>query len=135
MSKLSQAIKNYLTENNIGLEDIKDELKTIDIDLVGEMLNDKENTYVIKKSGSVEKFVKEKIERSIKNAAGENKYDLNTSDLAIIVGDVIKALDSDPRKVYKTSEIKNYIKDALIKEGYSQVYKSFISYIKEDWWI
>lgn len=132
MSKLSQAIKNYLTENNIGLEDIKDELKTIDIDLVGEMLNDKENTYVIKKSGSVEKFVKEKIERSIKNAAGENKYDLNSSDLAIIVGDVINALDSDPRKVYKTSEIKNYIKDALIKEGYSQVYKSFISYIKED---
>ncbi|WP_130819467.1 ATP cone domain-containing protein [Anaerococcus vaginimassiliensis] len=132
MSKLSQTIKNYLEENNIGLEDIKDELKTIDIDLVGEMLKDKENTYVIKKSGSVEKFSKEKIERSIKNAAGDNKYDLNTSDLAIIVGDVIKALDSDPRKVYKTSEIKNYIKDALIKEGYSQVYKSFISYIKED---
>lgn len=132
MSKLSQAIKNYLTENNIGLEDIKDDLKTIDTDLVGEMLGDKDSTYVIKKSGSVEKFVKEKIERSIKNAAGENKYDLNTSDLAIIVGDVINALDSDPRKVYKTSEIKNYIKDALIKEGYSQVYKSFISYIKED---
>lgn len=132
MSKLSQAIKNYLEENNIGLEDIKDELKTIDTDLVGEMLKDKENTYVIKKSGSVEKFAKEKIERSIKNAAGDNKYDLNSSDLAIIVGDVIKALDSDPRKVYKTSEIKNYIKDALIKEGYSQVYKSFISYIKED---
>ena len=132
MSKSSQTIKNYLEENNIGLEDIKDELKTIDTDLVGEMLKDKENTYVIKKSGSVEKFAKEKIERSIKNAAGDNKYDLNTSDLAIIVGDVIKALDSDPRKVYKTSEIKNYIKDALIKEGYSQVYKSFISYIKED---
>lgn len=132
MSKLSQTIKNYLEENNIGLEDIKDELKTIDTDLVGEMLKDKENTYVIKKSGSVEKFAKEKIERSIKNAAGDNKYDLNSSDLAIIVGDVIKALDSDPRKVYKTSEIKNYIKDALIKEGYSQVYKSFISYIKED---
>lgn len=132
MSKLSQAIKNYLEENNIGLEDIKDELKTIDTDLVGEMLKDKKNTYVIKKSGSVEKFAKEKIERSIKNAAGDNKYDLNSSDLAIIVGDVIKALDSDPRKVYKTSEIKNYIKDALIKEGYSQVYKSFISYIKED---
>lgn len=132
MSKLSQTIKNYLEENNIGLEDIKDELKTIDTDLVGELLKDKENTYVIKKSGSVEKFAKEKIERSIKNAAGDNKYDLNTSDLAIIVGDVIKALDSDPRKVYKTSEIKNFIKDALIKEGYSQVYKSFISYIKED---
>lgn len=132
MGKLSQTIKNYLEENNIGLEDIKDELKTIDTDLVGELLKDKENTYVIKKSGSVEKFAREKIERSIKNAAGENKYDLNTSDLAIIVGDVIKALDSDPRKVYKTSEIKNYIKDALIKEGYSQVYKSFISYIKED---
>lgn len=132
MSKLSQTIKNYLDENNIGLEDIKDELKTIDTDLVGELLKDKENTYVIKKSGSVEKFAREKIERSIKNAAGDNKYDLNSSDLAIIVGDVIKALDSDPRKVYKTSEIKNYIKDALIKEGYSQVYKSFISYIKED---
>ncbi|MDU5149116.1 ATP cone domain-containing protein [uncultured Anaerococcus sp.] len=132
MSKLSQTIKNYLEENNIGLEDIKDELKTIDTDLVGELLKDKENTYVIKKSGSVEKFAREKIERSIKNAAGDNKYDLNSSDLAIIVGDVIKALDSDPRKVYKTSEIKNYIKDALIKEGYSQVYKSFISYIKED---
>lgn len=132
MSKLSQTIKNYLEENNIGLDEIKDDLKTIDTDLVGELLKDKENTYVIKKSGSVEKFAREKIERSIKNAAGDNKYDLNSSDLAIIVGDVIKALDSDPRKVYKTSEIKNYIKDALIKEGYSQVYKSFISYIKED---
>ena len=41
-------------------------------------------------------------------------------------------LNSDPRKVYKTSEIKNYIKDSLLKEGYSKLYNSFISYIKED---
>ena len=132
MTKLSTEIKKYLDENKLSLNDIRSDLQTLDVDLVGDMLEDKENTYVIKKSGSVEKFAKEKIERSIKNAAGDNKYDLNSSDLAIIVGDVIKALDSDPRKVYKTSEIKNYIKDALIKEGYSQVYKSFISYIKED---
>ena len=57
---------------------------------------------------------------------------MNTSDLAIIVDDVLDILDSDPRKVYKTSEIKNYIKDSLLKEGYSKVYDSFISYIKED---
>ena len=132
MTKLSQAIKNFLEENNMSLDDIKDDLKSLDVDLVGEMLEDKDSTYVIKKSGGIEKFSKEKIERSIKNAAGSHKYDLNTSDLAIIVNDVIRDLDSDPRKVYKTSEIKNYIKDALIKEGYSQVYKSFISYIKED---
>lgn len=132
MTKLSTEIKKYLDENKLSLDDIRSDLTTLDVDLVGEMLEDKENTYVIKRSGAVEKFSKDKIERSIKNAAGDEKAAMNTSDLAIIVDDVLDALDSDPRKVYKTSEIKNYIKDALLKEGYSKVYESFISYIKED---
>lgn len=132
MTKLSQLIKSYMQENDISLDDIKNYLKTLDTDLVGEMVEDKESTYVIKKSGAIEKFAREKIERSIKNAAGEHKYDLNSSDLAIIVDDVVKAIHSGSRKVYKTSEIKDFIKDSLVKEGFSQVYKAFISYIKED---
>lgn len=132
MTKLSQLIESYMQENDISLDDIKNDLKTLDTDLVGEMLEDKESTYVIKKSGAIEKFAREKIERSIKNAAGDHKYDLNSSDLAIIVDDVVKAINSGSRKVYKTSEIKDFIKASLVKEGFSQVYKAFISYIKED---
>ena len=40
MSKLSQAIKKYLEENNIGLDEITADLKSIDTDLVEEMLNE-----------------------------------------------------------------------------------------------
>lgn len=132
MSKLSLEIKKYLLENKLSLDDIKKDLQSLDVDLVADMLEDKLNTYVIKKSGSVEKFSKEKIERSIKDAVASQKASMTTSDIGIIVDDVINSLDNDPRKVYKTSEIKNYIKDALLKEGYSKVYKEFISYIKED---
>ncbi|EEI82608.1 ATP cone domain-containing protein [Anaerococcus tetradius] len=132
MSKLSAEIKKYLLENKLSLDDIKKDLQSLDVDLVADMLEDKLNTYVIKKSGSVEKFSKEKIERSIKDAVASQKAAMTTSDIGIIVDDVIDSLDNDPRKVYKTSEIKNYIKDALLKEGYSKVYKEFISYIKED---
>lgn len=132
MSKLSAEIKKYLIENKLSLDDIKKDLQSLDVDLVADMLEDKLNTYVIKKSGSVEKFSKEKIERSIKDAVASQKAAMTTSDIGIIVDDVIDSLDNDPRKVYKTSEIKNYIKDALLKEGYSKVYKEFISYIKED---
>lgn len=132
MSKLSAEIKKYLLENKLSLDDIKKDLQSLDVDLVADMLEDKLNTYVIKKSGSVEKFSKEKIERSIKDAVASQKAAMTTSDIGIIVDDVIDSLDADPRKVYKTSEIKNYIKDALLKEGYSKVYKEFISYIKED---
>lgn len=132
MSKLSAEIKKYLLENKLSLDDIKKDLQSLDVDLVADMLEDKLNTYVIKKSGSVEKFSKEKIERSIKDAVASQKAAMTTSDIGIIVDDVIDSLDNDPRKVYKTSEIKNYIKDSLLKEGYSKVYKEFISYIKED---
>lgn len=132
MSKLSLEIKKYLLENKLSLDDIKKDLQSLDVDLVADMLEDKLNTYVIKKSGSVEKFSKEKIERSIKDAVASQKAAMTKSDIGIIVDDVIDSLDKDPRKVYKTSEIKNYIKDALLKEGYSKVYKEFISYIKED---
>ena len=132
MSKLSAEIKKYLLENKLSLDDIKKDLQSLDVDLVADMLEDKLNTYVIKKSGSVEKFSKEKIERSIKDAVASQKAAMTTSDIGIIVDDVFDSLDNDPRKVYKTSEIKNFIKDALLKEGYSKVYKEFISYIKED---
>lgn len=132
MSKLSLEIKKYLEENKLSLDDIKKDLQSLDVDLVADMLEDKVNTYVIKKSGSVEKFSKEKIERSIKDAVADQKTAMTASDIRIIVDDVLDTLNSDPRKVYKTSEIKNYVKDSLLKEGYSKVYKEFISYIKED---
>ncbi|MDO5047949.1 MAG: ATP cone domain-containing protein [Anaerococcus sp.] len=129
MSKLSDLVVNYLKENNISINDLKDELNKLEIEVVNQFLKP-EDTLVIKKNGDIEKYDPEKLERSIKNAAGDAKAALNTSDLAIILSDVDRKLDELPRKVYRTSEIKDYVIESLIEEGYTKVYENYLTYIQ-----
>ena len=34
------------------------------------------------------------------------------------------------RKVFRTEEIKEYVKNALVNEGYSKIYDSYVSYVQ-----
>lgn len=132
MSELSKIIKNYFKDKDTSIEEIVREIDKLKIDVVKEYLNDSENDnlYVIKRSGNLEKFNPDKITRSIKNAADSNKQQINTSDIEILMQDVDKSMKELNRKVFRTDEIKEFVKKALKEEGYSQIYDSYVSYIQ-----
>lgn len=132
MSELSKIVKNYFKDKDTSIEEIVREIDKLKIDVVKEYLNDSENDniYVIKRSGNLEKFNPDKITRSIKNAADSNKQQLNTSDIEILMQDVDKSMKELNRKVFRTDEIKEFVKKALTEEGYSQIYDSYVSYIQ-----
>ena len=83
-----------------------------------------------KSSGNLEEYIPEKIARSIKNAADRNDKQLNSSDVKILIKDVEKSMKEMNRKVFRTDEIKEYVKNALVSEGYSQIYDSYVSYVQ-----
>lgn len=132
MSELSKIVKNYFKDKDTSIEEIVREIDKLKIDVVKEYLNDSENDnlYVIKRSGNIEKFNPDKITRSIKNAADSNKQQINTSDIEILMQDVNKSMKELNRKVFRTDEIKEFVKKALTEEGYSQIYDSYVSYIQ-----
>lgn len=132
MSELSKIVKNYFKDKDTSIEEIVREIDKLKIDVVKEYLNDSENDnlYVIKRSGNLEKFNPDKITRSIKNAADSNKQQINTSDIEILMQDVDKNMKELNRKVFRTDEIKEFVKKALKEEGYSQIYDSYVSYIQ-----
>jgi len=132
MSELSKIVKNYFKDKDTSIEEIVIEIDKLKIDVVKEYLNDSENDnlYVIKRSGNIEKFNPDKITRSIKNAADSNKQQINTSDIEILMQDVDKSMKELNRKVFRTDEIKEFVKKALTEEGYSQIYDSYVSYIQ-----
>lgn len=132
MNELSKLITDYYKDKDQDINDILSDLDKAKIDIVRYFLenSDDDKVYVIKRSGNLEEYTRDKIVRSIKNAADRNKQQLNSSDVNIIMDDVEDSMKDLNRKVFKTSEVKQFVKTALKEEGYSQIYDSYDLYIQ-----
>jgi len=86
---------------------------------------------VLKKDGKVQEFNEKKIYTSILNAATDiRKYELNESDLKVIVSDIIRKIsfirkDGTPSSSY---EIKGVIISVLLSNGFTDVFESYIHF-------
>lgn len=132
MNELSKIIVDYYKDKDQDINDILLDLDKAKIDIVRYFLENSadDKAYVIKRSGNLEEYTEDKIRRSIKNAADNKNQHLNTSDLDIIMDDVSDHMKEEGRKVFKTDEIKYYVKNALKNEGYSQIHDSYDLYIQ-----
>lgn len=132
MNELSKVVLDYFKDKGLSIDEIMTQIDSLQIDVLKAYLaeNKDDKVYVIKKSGTIEPFNKDKILRSIKNAADTKGQQLNTSDIDVIISDVEKQMKDMDRKVFKTGEIKEYVKRVLVEEGFSQVYDSYSSYIE-----
>ena len=135
MSELSNIVNEYLKDKNYNIDQLSDEIDKLKIDVIKNYLDNSssDKTFVIKRSGNIEEYSLDKIIRSIKNAADENKQQLNTSDIDILIKDVEKSMKERNRKVFRTDEIKEYVKNALVNEGYSQIYDSYVHYVQNQY--
>ena len=135
MSELSNIVNEYLKDKNYNIDQLSDEMDKLKIDVIKNYLDNSasEKTFVIKRSGNIEEYSFDKLIRSIKNAADENKQQLNTSDIEILIKDVEKSVKERNRKVFRTDEIKEYVKNALVNEGYSQIYDSYVHYVQNQY--
>ena len=128
MQDLEKTIIDYYKEKNLTPSEISKELEGIKLKVLDAVVPD-EKEYVIKKSGHLEEYQAGKILQSIKNAARDADMQLNTSDINIISGSILKRMKAIERNVYPTSELKEFVEDALKKDGYQQVLKAYLSYI------
>lgn len=132
MSELSRRLLEEFESQGYGINEIVAEIDKLKVDVVRDFLKKSgdDKVYVIKRSGNLEEYIPEKIARSIKNAADRNGKQITSSDVEILIKDVEKSMKEMNRKVFRTDEIKEYVKNALVSEGYSQIYDSYVSYVR-----
>nr|WP_083432109.1 ATP cone domain-containing protein [Anaerococcus mediterraneensis] len=130
--KILDLVEDFLKKHEIADVDLQKMVENLPVDQIMAMLAGKDR-YVVKKSGRLEKYNEEKIGRSINNAADRSEMPLNSSDLAMILKEVSKKLfdDTGNNNIHKTSEIKDVVKEVLKSSGFSKIFDSYSSYVKD----
>ena len=130
--KTLDLVEDFLKKHEIADVDLQKMVENLPVDQIMATLAGKDR-YVVKKSGRLEKYNEEKIGRSINNAADRSEMPLNSSDLAMILKEVSKKLfdDTGNNNIHKTSEIKDVVKEVLKSSGFSKIFDSYSSYVKD----
>ena len=124
MNDLTKILFDYFKDNDIDPNKVANLIEDAKINVLDEMYGEK-GEWVLKKLGSVESFDKEKIFHSIAQTSDSVEAKMNTSDVNIIVEDVLKKMKSIKRNVYPTKEIRGYVEEALKEEGYKKVLEAY----------
>ncbi|VYU11030.1 anaerobic ribonucleoside triphosphate reductase [Finegoldia magna] len=124
MNDLTKILFDYFKDNDIDPNKVATLIEDAKINVLDEMFGE-EGEWVLKKLGSVESFDKEKIFHSIAQTSDSAGAKMNTSDVNIIVEDVLKKMKSIKRNVYPTKEIRGYVEEALEEEGYKKVLEAY----------
>ena len=124
MNDLTKMLVDYFKDNDIDPNQVASIIEDAKINVLDEMFGE-EGEWVLKKLGSVESFDKEKIFHSIAQTSDSAGAKMNTSDVNIIVEDVLKKMKSIKRNVYPTKEIRGYVEEALEEEGYKKVLEAY----------
>lgn len=124
MNDLTRILFDYFKDNDIDPNKVANIIEDAKINVLDEMFGE-EGEWVLKKLGSVESFDKEKIFHSIAQTSDSAGAKMNTSDVNIIVEDVLKKMKSIKRNVYPTKEIRGYVEEALKEEGYKKVLEAY----------
>lgn len=124
MNDLTKILFDYFKDNDIDPNKVANLIEDAKINVLDKMFGE-EGEWVLKKLGSVESFDKEKIFHSIAQTSDSAGAKMNTSDVNIIVEDVLKKMKSIKRNVYPTKEIRGYVEEALKEEGYKKVLEAY----------
>lgn len=124
MNDLTRILFDYFKDNDIDPNKVANMIEDAKINVLDEMFGE-EGEWVLKKLGNVESFDKEKIFHSIAQTSDSAGAKMNSSDVNIIVEDVLKKMKSIKRNVYPTKEIRRYVEEALEEEGYKKVLETY----------
>ena len=124
MNDLTKMLVDYFKDNDTDPNKVANLIEDAKINVLDEMFGE-EGEWVLKKLGNVESFDKEKIFHSIAQTSDSAGAKMNTSDVNIIVEDVLKKMKSIKRNVYPTKEIRGYVEEALEEEGYKKVLETY----------
>lgn len=124
MNDLTKILFDYFKDNDIDPNKVANIIEDAKINVLDEMFGE-EGEWVLKKLGNVESFDKEKIFHSIAQTSDSAGAKMNSSDVNIIVEDVLKKMKSIKRNVYPTKEIRGYVEEALREEGYKKVLEEY----------
>ena len=124
MNDLTRILFDHFKDNDIDPNKVANIIEDAKINVLDEMFGE-EGEWVLKKLGNVESFDKEKIFHSIAQTSDSAGARMNSSDVNIIVEDVLKKMKSIKRNVYPTKEIRGYVEEALEEEGYKKVLEEY----------
>lgn len=128
--KIFDLLGNFLKNNDMEDLDLKKITESLPLEEIMAMITGNDE-YVVKRSGSVEKYKEDKLSRSIKNAADRAGMQLNTSDVSIILKSISDRLfHGDDKRLTETTEVRDIVLDVLAKEGYSKIRDAYEAYAK-----
>ena len=87
---------------------------------------------VIKRDGTIQEFVVEKIRLSILNASIDGKNIINESDLKILSSEIVKKITElrGNEGVTSSYEIIAITMEVLAKDGFSDIAKEYVTFNK-----
>lgn len=118
-------IKQYIEENNCTDEELSEFLANLKMDVYENIYKDKLGLYVLKKTGAVEPFDKEKIFNSLGSASDNIGVTLPASDIKIIRRDVMKNIENLDRNLVSTTELRYFIAKSLQKNKYYKLVEEY----------
>lgn len=126
--KILNLVTDFLKNNNIEGIDIDEITKSLPVDEIMTMITGNDE-YVVKRSGKIEKYNQDKISRSVKNAADRAGMQINSSDIEIILKDVLDRLFyGDNKRLTQTTEVRDIVLEALAKDGFSKIRDAYEAY-------
>ena len=126
--KILNLVTDFLKNNNIEGIDIDEITKSLPVDEIMTMITGNDE-YVVKRSGKIEKYNQDKISRSVKNAADRAGMQINSSDIEIILKDVLDRLFyGDNKRLTQTTEVRDIVLEALTKDGFSKIRDAYEAY-------
>lgn len=120
MEDLTKEVFEYFKDNDVSPNEVSSILEDMKIDVLDRMFGD-QGEWILKRGGNVEAFDKEKIYNSIASTSDEANCGMTAGDINIVVDHVLKQMKSITRNVYPTKEIRSYVGEALLENGYSKV--------------
>ena len=128
---LTDYISKYCLENGISAFEAGELLDKCRMEVLERLLAPQEGLFVLKRSGQIQQFDDRKLYNSIAGASDEIHEPLTSSDINLIVKDIIKRLSDSKSKLITSSSIREAVLVSLKSLGFSDVYRYYINYVKE----
>ncbi len=123
--ELVKHIYDYCNENMVKPDEVDSFLDNTKLDLLTLYFKSTPGKYVLKNSGTIEKFDDEKLFLSIGSASDEIDEPLTRGDIHNIVNKALHDFNQDETGIIPTKLIRKKVLDALLELGFPDVYKRY----------
>ncbi len=114
-------LKGYIVENDLTSVETVRFLKDIEIDVLQHFVDGKDGFFVLKRTGRIEPFDRNKFYYSIANASDDARSAMTQSAIDGVMRSVKSDVEQTGRTLIRPIELRTFTLNALYEMGYADV--------------